>query len=143
MAALLLGLTSNALNADELNGNLSEGSIGGVIEVPKQSSPVNRGYLVFMKWCAGCHAPDYAAVGTEAAGLPIPGRTALGTYKLRQRYGRTLPAALEQRTDLTAGLITFFVRHGANLMPAFRKTELDDADLSNLVAYLDRNASAR
>ena len=47
---------------------------------------------------------------------------------------------LESRTDLTPELTKFFVRNGINVMPPFRKTEITDAELNALAAYL---ASAR
>lgn len=49
------------------------------------------------------------------------------------------PAVLEERTDLTAPAIKMFVRHGVLFMPTFRKTEISDADLDAIAAYLTRN----
>ena len=49
------------------------------------------------------------------------------------------PAVLEERTDLTAPVIKTFVRHGVLFMPTFRKTEISDADLDAIAAYLTRN----
>ncbi len=46
---------------------------------------------------------------------------------------------LEQRTDLTPEVIKYFVRNGVTVMTRFRKTELDDADLDAVAAYLTRN----
>jgi len=46
---------------------------------------------------------------------------------------------LEERTDLTAPVIKTFVRHGVLFMPTFRKTEISDADLDAIAAYLTRN----
>jgi len=43
---------------------------------------------------------------------------------------------LEQRTDLTAPVIKAFVRSGTFSMPPFRKTELTDAEIDDLAAYL-------
>jgi mono/diheme cytochrome c family protein len=140
LTGCLLALTSLFMatvgDCDDGTTVVSESSIGGVIKVPVPASAADRGHLVFQKWCAGCHAPEYVPTPSEAAGLPAPLRSPLGTFKLRQRYGDTKPAVLEQRTDLTGQLITIFVRHGAGLMPAFRKTEVSDAELQNLIAYL-------
>ena len=85
-----------------------------------------RGKVVFEIWCQGCHEP-------------LPGRGIVppaGTYTLQQRYGDKLPAALEQRTDLIPAYIRTMVRHGFKVMPPSRKTEIPDADLDALVAYL-------
>jgi mono/diheme cytochrome c family protein len=94
-------------------------------------SRIERGKTVFAIWCAGCHEP-------------LPGRSyapPAGTYVLNQRYHGTKPAALEQRTDLTAAYIKTMVRSGRNVMPPTRKTEVSDADLDALAAYLTRNNS--
>jgi mono/diheme cytochrome c family protein len=46
------------------------------------------------------------------------------------------PAALEERTDLVPKRTRAFVRNGVSVMPPFRKTEISDADLAALTAYL-------
>ena len=46
------------------------------------------------------------------------------------------PAVLEQRTDLTPKMIETAVRNGVYFMPRFRKTEISDADLAAIIAYL-------
>jgi mono/diheme cytochrome c family protein len=83
--------------------------------------PVERGRQVFAAWCAPCHSTD-------------PGNP--GTVALEVRYQGSKPAALEARTDLTPDLTRFFVRNGLSIMPPFRKTEISDADLEALAAYL-------
>ena len=85
-----------------------------------------QGHVVFEHWCAPCHAP---VTGNEH--LP-------GTSTLQSVYHGSKPAALEQRDDLTPALVTFYVRHGDNAMPWFRKTEISDADLNALASYLTR-----
>ena len=42
------------------------------------------------------------------------------------------------RPELTAASITLFVRRGVATMPFYRKTEVSDADLAALAAYLTR-----
>jgi len=59
-----------------------------------------------------------------------------GTYILQQRYQNKLPAVLDERTDLKPELIRAVVRQGVALMPALRKTEVTDAQLVALIAYL-------
>ena len=84
---------------------------------------VKRGHEVFDHWCAPCHAPG-------------PGHP--GTQSLEAKYKGSKPAALEQRTDLTTELTRFYVRTGVSIMPFFRKTEISDADLAALGAYIAR-----
>lgn len=84
-----------------------------------------RGKQVFDLWCGGCHkrlAPDDTPIA--------------GTSSLERKYQGREPAALEDRTDLTAPLIKTMVRHGYKSMPAARKTEISDADLDALTDYL-------
>jgi mono/diheme cytochrome c family protein len=86
-----------------------------------QESSVARGSEVFEHWCAPCHAPGPRHPGTQA---------------LEALYKGAKPAALEQRTDLVPELTRSFVRTGVSVMPPFRKTEISDADLEALAAYL-------
>lgn len=118
--------------------SLYESSIGAVIEAPKLTGAAGQGYLIYHKWCAGCHAPDFEPPEKDdsAEPLPLASQVALGTHVLRQRYQGAVPAELEKRKDLTAAAISHFVRHGLNAMPAFRKTEISDVELEALVAYL-------
>ena len=46
---------------------------------------------------------------------------------------------LSERTDLTPAVTKIFVRKGVSIMPFFRKTEISDADLDAIGAYLARN----
>ena len=84
---------------------------------------IQQGHDVFQKWCAPCHAEGPHHPGTDS---------------LRAKYGATKPAELEQRRDLTPDQTRFFVRHGVSIMPWFRKTEIGDADLDAIGAYLAR-----
>lgn len=88
-----------------------------------------RGKEVFELWCSGCHKPLGPYVSSVA-----------GTSVLERKYKASKPAALEERDDLTAAMVTFYVRRGVTFMPNFRKTEISDADLVALAAYLSRNA---
>jgi len=91
-------------------GNETGGSLG------------QRGAAVFNNWCDACHSRG-----------PM---NAPGTTSLENKYRGELPAALEDRTDLSAELIEFYVRNGVATMPIYRKTELSDADVEALAAYL-------
>jgi (+)-pinoresinol hydroxylase len=84
-------------------------------------SQLERGQEVYQKWCYPCHGP---------------GNDKPGTVSLQQRGQK--PAVLADRTDLTAPAIKTFVRHGVYFMPIFRKTEVSDADLDAIAAYLTR-----
>ena len=60
-----------------------------------------------------------------------------GTNSLTIKYeGTDILGVLEDRTDLTAPLISYFVRNGVAWMPPFRRTEISDAELAALSAYL-------
>ena len=85
---------------------------------------LEHGHEVFAKWCAPCHAPGPEHPGTDA---------------LRAKYKGAKPAELEARRDLPPETTRFFVRHGVSIMPFFRKTEITDADLDALGAYLARS----
>lgn len=78
-----------------------------------------QGKKVFDYWCATCHAPN----------LP-------GTVALQAKYKGAKPALLTERTDLIPPVTKTFVRRGVSVMPFFRKTEISDADLNALAAYL-------
>ena len=89
---------------------------------PPDQEQIEHGHKVYDKWCFPCH-------GT---GLGKPGTDALAARGQK-------PAVLEERTDLTGPAIKQFVRHGVLFMPMFRKTEVSDAELDAIVAYLTRN----
>jgi mono/diheme cytochrome c family protein len=110
--------------------------VAATVAMAQQPAEVQKGHELFEKWCAGCHNPDPAL---QRHGGGLVGRVYAGTYTLEQRYHGTEPAALEQRTDLNAAYIRRIVRQGQNVMPRTRKTELSDADLDAVVAYLTRN----
>jgi mono/diheme cytochrome c family protein len=81
------------------------------------------GHQVFETWCAPCHAPGPGHPGTQA---------------LEAKYKGARPAPLEDRRDLTADQVRYYVRHGVSIMPFFRKTEISDAELDALAAYLSQ-----
>jgi len=89
---------------------------------PPDQEQIEHGHKVYDKWCFPCHGTGLGKPGTEA--LAARGQK---------------PAVLEERTDLTGPAIKQFVRHGVSYMPMFRKTEVSDAELDAIVAYLTRN----
>ena len=97
------------------------GLAGTALGAPDDAQ-IERGHKVYDKWCFPCH-------GT---GLGKP-----GTDSLKARGVN--PPVLEERTDLSAAVIKLSVRHGVLFMPMFRKTEVSDADLDAITAYLTRN----
>jgi (+)-pinoresinol hydroxylase len=88
-----------------------------------RAADIEAGHLVFTRWCGMCHDP---------------GNTYAGTIALQVKYKGKTPAALADRRDLTPAQVKYFVRHGVGLMPPLRKTEITDAELENLSAYLAR-----
>ena len=93
-----------------------------------EDSPLARGKVVYDVWCIICHGEnDHASGG--------------GTAALEFLYQGALPAKLEDRTDMTAALITELVRRGRFGMPNFRLTEISEQDLDDMIAYLLRNNS--
>jgi mono/diheme cytochrome c family protein len=84
---------------------------------------VSRGHDVFQYWCSNCHGPGPGHPGTDA---------------LAAKYHAAKSALLEERRDLTPEQVRFYVRHGVSIMPFFRKTEISDADLDAIGAYLAR-----
>jgi mono/diheme cytochrome c family protein len=92
--------------------------------VEDQGAPADRGAAVFNNWCSACHSRGP--------------QNAPGTTSLQFKYQGKVPAALEDRADLTADVVKVFVRNGVATMPQFRKTEVGDADLEALAAYLTR-----
>jgi mono/diheme cytochrome c family protein len=81
------------------------------------------GQLTYEKWCAPCHAPGPQHPGTQA---------------LDALYKGSKPGALIERTDLTPPVVKQFVRQGVSVMPFFRKTEISDAELDALAAFLSK-----
>jgi (+)-pinoresinol hydroxylase len=84
-----------------------------------------HGKAVFDHWCAPCHDAGPGHPGTQ--GLQIKYR------------GTDTPAELTARTDLTPPVVKTFVREGVLAMAPFRKTEVTDADLDALAAYLSKS----
>jgi len=92
-----------------------------------EPAQVEQGHQQFNRWCAPCHAAGLWE------GRPLP-----GTLSLQLKYKGTPPAALEERTDLTAEAVGYFIRHGVGGMPFFRKTEISDREMAAIGAYLAR-----
>lgn len=78
------------------------------------------GAALYLQYCAACHDRGPAHPGTA---------------RLADRWPQQ--ASLLDREQLPAALVRAVVRQGLNLMPPFRPSELSDADLDALAAYLD------
>ena len=91
-----------------------------LIATSAQAADPANGRKVFERRCAECHA----------AGVGHPGAQMLGWTRGEDK------ALLENRKDLAPEYITHVVRHGLAAMPPLRPTEIDDAALADLVAYL-------
>jgi mono/diheme cytochrome c family protein len=94
---------------------------------PAEKTPAAAGKVVYERWCAPCHAPG-------------PGHP--GTQSLQLKYGGKTPAVILERTDLSPQAVAVFVRQGVLMMAPFRKTEISDAELAALAAYVARNHKA-
>jgi mono/diheme cytochrome c family protein len=102
----------------------------GVVFAPHraaaQTPGPEGGKQVYDKWCTPCHGAGEGKPGTiSAAAL----------------YKGSKPAVLAERTDLTGAGIKTVVRSGMYIMPRFRKTEVSDAELDAIIAFLTRTPS--
>jgi mono/diheme cytochrome c family protein len=94
---------------------------------------VERGNAKFQHSCAPCHGPG---PGDDGRAM-LPGMDAP-----RIKYKGEIPAVLEQRTDLPAPILKAFVRQGSFSIPPFRPTELTDAEIVDIAAYLAESSRA-
>jgi mono/diheme cytochrome c family protein len=101
--------------------------------VTTDASAIARGKEQYDRMCAPCHGADKGDFGR--AMLP-------GTDALRIKYQGKLPALLTERADLTPAIIKAFVRTGTWSMPPFRKTEISDAQIEEISAYIASTAQA-
>ncbi len=106
----------------------------GVTAVKAQdAAAVQRGNTKFQRTCAPCHG---AGPGNDGEPM-LPGVAAL-----QLKYKGTVSPLLEARTGLTADVLKGFVRRGSWSMPPFRKTELTDAEIDDIAAYLATSSKA-
>ena len=89
-----------------------------------QSAPLTakqaEGQKLFRSTCFYCHS-----------------ERVWGTFAIERRRGPA-DALLEKRTDLVPEFVKTVVRNGLGSMPAYRRTELTDAEVDAIVAYLTR-----
>lgn len=121
------GLTASALvlatitfgAAQAQNSTPREGATAPALAAGKESYAI---------WCTPCHGAEPGLAGTLA---------------LRTKYGDAMPAVLEDRTDLTPETVAYFARNGVAWMAPFRKTEISDAELAAIGAYLSAPLAQR
>jgi mono/diheme cytochrome c family protein len=89
---------------------------------PSLTAQQDQGRKLFQSTCLYCH-----------------GEKVWGTFTLARR--RADEGLLEKRTDLSAPFVKNVVRNGLGSMPAYRRTELTDADVDAIAAYLTRARS--
>lgn len=110
-------------------GGSTSRELGIRVEPPSSTAElIARGEAVFDYWCRACHGPEMLKPGTAALAI---------------KYDAALPAALAERTDMTPEFVSFYVRQGISMMPFFRPTEISDADLEALAAFLTRSPRRR
>lgn len=100
------------------------GGLYSARELSAADESVFRGQVLYQSWCLPCHDAG-------------PGHP--GTMALAVRVGEERSVLLE-RTDLTKDYVGVIARNGLQMMPPFRPTELSDADIEAIWAYM---ASAR
>ena len=100
-----------------------------VTAVAADAGQLARGKEKYEYWCATCHAGD-----PRENGRFLP-----GTASLNAKYSGSRPGALEERSDLLPPYVRLVIRRGMEGMPFFRKTEISDAEMDDIAAYLARN----
>jgi mono/diheme cytochrome c family protein len=119
---LLIALNGSAQVPED---GMTSRELGIRLEAPRsRSALIERGEDVYQYWCNACHGPEMAKPGTAA---------------LAAKYEGSVSPVLMERTDMTPEFVKLFVRQGVSMMPFFRPTEISNADLDALAAYLARN----
>jgi (+)-pinoresinol hydroxylase len=111
-AAVVLGMLFAAIA-----GSVALAAAGAALSAQEQ-----QGKRLYDRTCIYCHGPGLWA-----------------TNRIAKRLDKD-HALLENRTDLSADGIRAIVRSGVGSMPPLRKTELSDADVDAIAAYLTRTA---
>lgn len=123
IVGLLLSMSSGAQVPED--GQTSR-ELGILLEAPESRAELMaRGEAVYEYWCNACHGPEMLKPGTAALAI---------------KYQGALPAALTERTDMVPEFVEQMVRQGISMMPFFRPTEVSNADLDALAAFLTDNS---
>ena len=99
---------------------LALAAAGAGADEPSLTPQQQQGKRLYNHLCVYCHSPGV-----------------WGTNRLSKRMDKE-HAVLEDRADLSADAIQTIVRTGIGSMPPLRKSELTDADVSAIAAYLTR-----
>lgn len=85
-----------------------------------------NGKAVFEHYCTPCHG---SGPGDDGATM-LP-----GTYAIFVKYRGEQPPLLQDRKDINYEFVRNVVRGGLASMPPFRKTELTDEDIADIIAW--------
>lgn len=118
----LLGAAAGQLTPAQADAPAPVPSVGTRVVAPI------TGRDLYAYHCAECHG--------EGPGHP-------GTSALQLKYEGDPPALLTRRKDLDVDAIRLFVRSGVNAMPYFRKTEISDAEVDRIAAYIVQSAHGK
>ncbi len=123
LAALLVSLQGSAQVPED---GMTSRELGIRLQAPESRAElIARGEAVYEYWCNACHGPEMLKPGTAALAI---------------KYQGALPASLTERTDMVPEFVEQMVRQGISMMPFFRPTEVSDADLDALAAFLTDNS---
>ncbi len=96
---------------------------------PLVAQDLERGKVVYDKWCAGCHGDDGAGLGEAAAFmLPRPRDFTRGDYQIRTTASGELPTDADIRRMVDEGM-------PGSAMPGWER-RLSEQDRNNVVAYI-------
>jgi mono/diheme cytochrome c family protein len=95
-----------------------------VFSEESDQATLEQGHELFLQHCEYCHGKG---IGRGA------------TVILDERYAGAQPGALEDRTNLEAEQVRYYVRNWTPGMASFRPGELSDGQLDILIAWLTRN----
>lgn len=101
-------------------GLLAAAPVPAPLSGPVLAQDASNGKTLFTRNCGGCHLDR--GFGTRALSARVPAEQ----------------AKLEDRPDLTADYVQTAVRHGIGSMPAIRRSELTEAELRSIAAYLGK-----
>lgn len=91
-----------------------------LINTYAHASDIKRGEYLFNKNCLICHGEGPSYIGTKVLASRYQGREAI----------------LLERKNLTPAFIEAITRNGMGVMPGFRKTEINEQDMHELIEYM-------
>jgi mono/diheme cytochrome c family protein len=103
------------------------GMIGAGVACAQDPALVAQGAAAFRHTCAPCHA---AGPGNDGA------KVNPAVAALQLKYQGREPALIEHRTDLPYPALKAIVRDGTGAMAPFRPSEITDAQIAAVAAYI-------